>query len=201
MGKYGTPYARMDRDAYYTPFWATDVLFGALAFHGMVYEPFAGAGHIIHVAHRHVGRRVRGADIHTPEDPVVEPDFIVQEDFFERQTLPPRWGLTHIVSNPIYGPHGDIAVRAIEHSLELTEVVGGTVTMLLPTDFDHGSTRTHIFEHHAAFDGQWKLLNRIQWANLEARSEPKQNCSWFHWDWQRDRSVKPFVGYLGRMAA
>jgi hypothetical protein len=202
MGKHGTDYPRVDRDAYFTPLWVADVIFQAIRFEGIIFDPAAGRGNILHVAQKHHGGRARGLDIHTYEDPLVEPEIIVEGDFLAMQYLPSRWGLTHVVKNPPFGERGETAVRFIEHALDLTEPAGGTVTALLPSDFDHASTRRHIFDRHPAYAGQYKLLNRVRWTNLEQKpAGPKTNCTWFHWDWSKSPAAEPWVGYLGRMPA
>jgi hypothetical protein len=84
-------------------------------------------------------------------------------------------------------------VRFIEHALNLTERTKGQVWMLLPSDFDHGITRRHLFAEHPAFAYRVALHSRIKWfedPDKEKRSDPSTNHAWFGWCWMNQGGAR-----------
>jgi hypothetical protein len=105
-------------------------------------------------------------------------------DFLTTSALP--LGCTGIVTNPPFGERGVLALRFLEHALELTKPANGFVAMLLRVDYDSAKTRTHLFRDCPAFAKKVNLLDRIVWfADLPPgveRAAPKENHSWYVWD-------------------
>ena len=67
-------YARVPRDAYYTPAWVTEALLSQVSFRGAVWEPAAGGGDMSSV--------LRSAGYHVVETDIAWPDSI---DFLRQQ--------------------------------------------------------------------------------------------------------------------
>lgn len=68
--------------------------------------------------------------------------------------------------------------------------------MLLKVGFDSAKGRRHLFADHPAFAVEYRLTERIRWANLEqSAAGPTENHSWYVWDW-RKRPGPAVKGYL-----
>lgn len=178
-------YVRMDGDRYYTPGWVTEALLSVETFEGGVWDPAAGAGHIL--AALPTAIPTNGTDIAPDGAGIREADFL-------QVKVPGRWA--NIVTNPPYGVQSRLAVQFIEQALRLTRPHGGKVAMLLKVGFDSASGRRHLFADHPAFAAEHVLTRRIRWANLEQKaSGPTENHSWFVWDW-RKRGGMPAKSYI-----
>lgn len=193
MSQKSSGYERIEGDRYFTPHWVTEALISVERFAGTVWDPAAGAGHIMTPFLR-AQHTVLGTDIE-PADLIVDPG-----DFFDAV---PHIGRAAIVTNPPYGKGGRMAVRFIERALLLMEPVGGKVAMLLRVDFDSANGRRPIFNDHPAFAAKYTLTKRIRWANLpqvdengDPTSGPTDNHAWFVWDWQKRRDTHRAYGYL-----
>src|SRR5262245_54202695 len=103
---------------------------------------------------------------------VDDPPFLVTD------RRPPD-SVADLITNPPYGEgrRGELAVRFIEHALELKVP---RVAMLLRNDFDSALTRQHLFRFNPYFSTKIVLLNRIKW--FDGPSSPSDNHSWFIWD-------------------
>ena len=187
MSPHDSGYERIDGDRYFTPHWVTQALLAVEHFPGGIWDPCAGAGHILQALPH--GVPGFGSDI----DPVG--DSIKTADFFDT-VAGSSW--PNIVTNPPYGQGGKMAVRFIEHALDLTRPHGGKVAMLLRVDFDSASTRRHIFDDHPAFAAKYVLTRRVGWANLPQTSSPTINHAWLIWDWRKRAGTLPSIGYLPR---
>ena len=174
MTQAASSYARLDGDKYFTPAWVTEALLSVEHFSATVLDPAAGAGHILDVLAANF-IPCEGIDIAPDAPDIQERDFLLR--------LAPA---DHIVANPPYGISSRLAVQFIEHSLELTRPRGGKVAMLLKVGFDSAKGRRHLFDEHPAFAVEYRLLERIRWANLEqSAAGPTENHSWFVWDWRK----------------
>jgi hypothetical protein len=176
-------YARVNLDKYFTPRWVTEALLSVESFSGGMWDPAAGAGHMLEV----FPEPSYGSDL-APDAPHIK-----AVDFFDVKGGS-SW--PNIVTNPPYGIASRRAVRFIEHALGLTEPLGGKVAMLLKVGFDSAHGRRQIFGDHPAFAAEYRLTRRIRWVNLEQSSAgPTENHSWFIWDW-RKRGGPAVKGYL-----
>jgi len=181
-------YQRIEGDRYYTPAWVTQSLLSVESFVGGIWDPAAGAGHMVDEfpESRH------GSDI-APDRPDIE-----MADFLA--VCAGEW--PNIATNPPYGVQSRLAVKFVEHALRLTKPHGGKVAMLLKVGFDSAPGRTRLFRDHPAFAAEWRLTRRIAWANIEQKLDksgrpvgPTEHHSFFVWDW-RKRGGAPVKGYL-----
>ena len=178
---------RIAGDKYYTPTSLVRDFFAVETF-ASIYDPCAGAGHILDAC-AEAGIRAQGADIEPDRSDIARADF--------HTSWRPGDRLEHdVVTNPPFGPQGREAVFFIEASLMLTQTKGRKVAMLLHEDFDSAKTRRHLFADHPAFAGKYVLLQRILWANIEHTARASTNHAWFVWDWSREPG-DPFLRYLG----
>lgn len=184
MSQTRSGYDRIDGDRYFTPGWCTTALLSVEAFAGGVWDPCAGAGHILAALPPEIPRH--GSDI------APSAEGITAIDFFDVQA-----GLwPNIVTNPPFGVQSRLAVQFIDHALKLTQPLGGKVAMLLKVGFDSAGGRRRLFADHPAFAAEYRLTTRIRWANLvQSAAGPTENHSWFLWDW-RKRGGPAVKGYL-----
>ncbi|WDR03645.1 hypothetical protein PSQ19_06125 [Devosia algicola] len=185
MTQTASKYDRLDLEKYFTPAWPTEALLSAESFVGGIFDPAAGDGGILNALPASMKRH--GSDI-SPDA-----DGITAIDFFDIKAG--SW--PNIVTNPPYGPGGRLAVRFIEHALELTKPMGGKVAMLLRVDFDSAKTRRHIFADHLAYAAKYVLTRRIRWTNFEQKEAgPTVNHAWLVWDWRKRAGSPVTLGYL-----
>jgi hypothetical protein len=178
-------YARIEGERYYTPAWVTGALLSVEPISGGVWDPAAGAGDIIKALPP--GIPSFGSDI------APDADGIKELDFFDVK-IGGEWPI--ILTNPPYGKGSRLAVRFIEHALDLTRPMGGKVIMLLKVGFDSAGGRRHLFADHPAFAVEYRLTKRIRWTNLpQSDAGPTENHSIFLWDW-RKRPGPAVKGYL-----
>lgn len=178
-------YERVSGEKYFTPIWVTEALLSVETFAGGIWDPFAGDGRIL--AALPPGMPSYGSDIAPDADGIKALDFF---DVKAGSVWP------NIVSNPPYGVGSRLAVRCIEHSLELTRPLGGKVAMLLKVGFDSAGGRRHLFADHPAFAAEYRLTKRIRWTNfVQSEAGPTENHSWLLWDW-RKRGGPAVKGYL-----
>jgi hypothetical protein len=165
----GSNYKRLPFDHYPTPTEVTEALLDVVKFRKKIYDPCCGKRRMILHAVRRRGYIARGSDI------VGRPSV----DFFKVT----KDCKDDIITNPPYiGRAGKGALKFIERSLAITQRHRGKVAMLLPADFDSGSSRAHVFDH-PAFDVKLVLRNRVRWFHgLTGRT----NHAWFIWNWRRD---------------
>lgn len=174
-------YKRRKADDYPTPVEAVNVLFDS---HDLPYsvrdawDPCCGKRRRILEAVRNYGYKARGTDI-----------------IFGRDFLTTQFGQSKmdIVTNPPFGVQGRLAVAFIERALELTLRYRRRVFMLLPVDFDSGSTRQAIFGGCPRFAHKVVLLNRVRIFNNQSGTT---NHAWFVWDGSpRERWKLPTISY------
>jgi hypothetical protein len=201
MAQRNSGYMRTERDLYETPAWVTYALVPHLprSPHA-VWEPACGSGKMaLALANEFAG--VHTSDIHTGTD------FLTYEN--------KRPYADTIITNPPFG----LATEFVERALGLTWPAG-MVAMLLNSDFDHASTRKHLFANCTAFCKTVVLTRRIKWfegpikckhcngagfffttgkkckpcsGKGEKNQSPSENHSWFIWDWQhRGASTKAY---------
>jgi hypothetical protein len=184
MTQAASSYARIEGDKYFTPRKPIEDLLSVETFVGTVFDPGAGAGHILDVLAIY-GIPCHGMDIAPDVSWIAQGDFLLRTD-----------PLDNVLANPPYGVGSRVAVQFIEHALKLTKPTGGKVAMLLKVGFDSAKGRRHLFADHPAFAVEYRLLTRIRWANLEqSAAGPTENHSWFVWDW-RKRPGPAVKGYL-----
>lgn len=189
MSKHGPEYARQRNEKYFTPAWVTEALMEREAFFNGIFDPGAGAGHIMDVFDK-AGHLTFGSDIEPDDDRVTTADFLDPQMVF-------KVGCENVVSNPPFGIGGRLAVRFVEQALTVTRRQGGKVAMLLPLAFDAAKGRRHIFGDCPEFAGRYVLTTRIRWANLEQKAAgPMENHQWCIWDHRRNRNSDPFTRYI-----
>jgi hypothetical protein len=178
-------YERVANEKYFTPIWVTEALLSVETFAGGIWDPFAGDGRILAALPPEMPSY--GSDI------APDAEGIKALDFFDVKAGS-AW--PNIVSNPPYGVQSRLAVRCIEHALDLTRPLGGKVAMLLKVGFDSAGGRRHLFADHPAFAVEYRLTKRIRWTNLpQSDAGPTENHSFFVWDW-RKRPGPSVKGYL-----
>jgi len=178
-------YDRLDNEAYFTPAWVIHALLAVETFAGGVWDSGAGDGAIL--AALPPDMPCYGSDI-APAAPHIK-----EVDFFD-VTGGSLW--PNFILNPPYGHGGRLAVRFIEHALDLAEQHGGKVAALLRVDFDSAKTRRHIFGGHPAFAAKYILTRRIRWTNFDQKAAgPTENHAWFVWDWRKRAGTHPVIGY------
>ncbi len=174
MSQRESGYQRKERDLYETPMWVTEALIPHLPrVPATIWEPAAGSGQMAVVLSRLC--------------PVVRTDIEVYADTVELDFLEAgHWqGTNAIITNPPYDQAQEFCERALTHM----EGVGGTVAMLLRTDFDHAKSRAHLFRDCPAFAKKVVLTKRIAWfveANGRPKASPSFNHSWWIWDWTHE---------------
>jgi hypothetical protein len=185
MVQRGANYERKERDFYPTPPRPVELLLRARRFAPTLVDPCCGDGAMLEVFNK-FGHEAIGSDI----DPRC---MAVTWDFFEDPY--PINGPFDIVTNPPFGTQGATALWFIRRALNLTQPWEGQVCMLLPVDFDSGSTRVGVFKNMPCFAETLVMLERIVWFPREERVSPAQNWAWFCWDWQhRGPSIKSYIG-------
>lgn len=189
MSTKASGYAKVGGDKFYTPAWVTKALLSVETFDGGIWDPAAGDGQIIMA----LPAGAYGSDI------APDVDWVKAVDFFDV-----RAGNTwpNIITNPPYGEQSRLAVRFIEHALQLTKPLGGKVAMLLKVGFDSAGSRRHLFGDHPAFAAEHRLTRRIRWTNFEQKKAgPTENHSWFCWDWRARPGTTPIKSYLPKETA
>lgn len=192
MSQRDSGYARQERDLYETPAWVTYALIPHLPRTPRgAWEPAAGSGKMVAALVNEFGG-IHASDINTGTD------------FLLCETVPTS--SSTIITNPPF----NLATEFIERALALTEPSAGMVAMLLGSDFDHASTRKHLFAQCPAFCKTVVLTKRIKWfegpvtckhckgigfdfaksakckpcgGKGSKEQSPSENHSWFIWDW------------------
>lgn len=174
-------YMRHERDFYQTPAWATLALLKCWQpGGGMVWECAAGAGKMAEVL-MDAGFPVLATDIEPQPHPFITID---RHDFVTGEAF--GTGAFKIITNPPFDQADAFATKA----LELIERNGGSVALLLPSDWDHApgrgkaKVRARLTEHpmHAM---QIKLRRRIRW--IEGTTiHPRNWHSWHVWDMRHE---------------
>lgn len=177
MATRNSDYEREERDAYYTPAEVIDCVVKKAVLPGVMWDPCEGKG-AVRDRLSHWGFICYGSDIETGPD------------FLETPTLPMP-DVRGIVTNPPF----NVAEDMIWHALGLLKPVQGLLALLLPSVFDHGRTKRHLFELCPQFTGQIKLQKRIVWFWPKDGSTPHPSewHSWFVWNWRNLR--EPWVRY------
>ena len=165
-------YSRIPGDEYFTPRWCTEVLLNLSDLPKAVWEPAVGTGAIAKVLKAR-GHDVYGTDIKDhgyPDTKVL--------DF-----LKPMLTIGHscIVTNPPY----DRAQEFVEQAVAQTQMMSGSVYMLLRHEFDCARSRSHLFGSCSIFAGKIVLTQRPNWTDSR-KASPRHNFAWFIWDWKHD---------------
>jgi hypothetical protein len=178
MGKHEVGYARAERDLYPTiQSFVVDALAHRLDLRGArIWEPASGNGDMARDLRRH------GAVVHATDnvDRGASQDEIL--DFLSDRE--PRFtDLTYIITNPPGGSRNATAVKFVERGLAYVARRGVTLALLLPSDFDSGRTRRHLFADCPHFAAAIVLTRRIVWFERRdgKRPAPKENHRWFVW--------------------
>lgn len=167
MSQRDSGYARMARDLYETPAWATAALFPHLpSSPNVIWEPAAGSG------------KMADALLEASEKviTVLRTDIATGTDFL---ACTDHQSADAIITNPPY----ELATEFIWHARTLMGPVDGFVAMLLRTDFDHAKTRADLFGACPHFAKKVVLTRRIQWFE-DSKGSPSFNHAWFLWDWK-----------------
>ena len=132
----------------------------------MIWEPAAGKGLMAAAL----------ADAY-PKATVV-PSGLPDADFFnlegeEMTTL--SLVSTALITNPPY----DLAQEFVEKALEY-KAGGGTVAMLLRSEWLHAASREHLGTREAGFHAKIELLWRPRWFE-DGTESPRHNFAWFVW--------------------
>ncbi len=180
MSQKHSGYELVPGDNYHTPAWVTEALLSVEIFDAPIWEPAAGAWHMVHPI----------ADFYDSTN-VVPTDIDEGADFFSYNT--PALGAKSIITNPPYS--NGLAEKFVRHALDLMEMVEGKIAMLLPLAWDSAKGRRNLFKDNPAFKAKYTLTKRIRWENLEQKANgPSQNHAWYVWDW--NNSNLPLAGYL-----
>lgn len=166
MAQRKSGYDPVPGDLYLTPDWPVDALFDLESFPDAILEPAAGDHGVRNRIEFHVKRPVAWCEISQGRD------------FFTTAPGEAR----SIITNPPYSK--GMAVKFIEHALEVTRPVGGKVAMLLSHGFDTALERGHLFGRCRAWSAKHVLTDRIRWRNLNQKDNgPSGNHAWYVWDW------------------
>jgi hypothetical protein len=174
MGKHGNEYTRQDKDFYPTPAWVTEALLQHLDVTGRnLWEPAAGTGNMAKVLSLAGAARIHCSDIANYGYPL---------DALREFTAGGETPVAHpvIITNPPGGPRNATAEAFIASGLRHI-MYGGTLALLLSTDFDSAVTRRGLFDECRWFTTRIILTKRITWFDRAdgVREAPKENHAWF----------------------
>lgn len=177
MSQRNSGYARKPDEAYDTPAWVAGVVAPYLRNRGVqhVWEPAPGKGQLVR-ALRELGYTV----------------LVTCDDFF---TLTHRPFADAIVTNPPFGPYGQIAASFIRTALSTSARI---IALVLRIDYDSAITRADIFRDCPYFAGKIVLLRRIKW--FAGPRTPSDNHAWFIWDKDRPEG-EPRIWYQAPWAS
>jgi hypothetical protein len=162
MSQRESGYERKPLDQYETPAWVTLALVPKLpVFSGKIWEPACGSGKMV-------------AALRQAKFEVVGTDIIQGVDFLQHAT---EMGVSAVITNPPYA----LAREFIERALRISG--NRIVAMLLRTDFDHASSRAHLFADCPMFAKKVVLTKRIRWFE-DSNGSPSFNHCWMIWDQQ-----------------
>lgn len=179
-------YERQDNDAYFTPAWVTQALLREEEFADWIWEPSAGAGHIV-TPLRAAGHAVIATDI-------VDYGFALHGlgDFLEPSDVVAVGRSSHrfdLVSNPPYKAAAGYVWRA----LEVGRIMRGKVALLLPAEYSYPIKRRAFFKGNPHFKAKIEISTRIKWIFpklidgvwvFEEKNEaaPRFYSAWYIWD-------------------
>ena len=178
MGKHETGYQRSPRDFYPTrQAWVTQGLLAHIDVGGLnVLEPAAGEGHMAEVLKAAGAASVFCNDIEDRGYPLDQISDYTTADFPKQ--------FDAIITNPPQGGRTSILFkRFIETGLAYIGERGGTLALLLPTDFDSAKTRGRLFADCPLFAAKIVLMGRIVWFERDDgdHEAPKENHAWYVW--------------------
>lgn len=183
----GAEYPRQPRDTYITPrepiasLLTLGPLFGTLE-NKSVCDPCCGNGALMRVLEEW-GYHALGFDIE-PWGPYTKTNFLTEP-------FSSFYGQCDIVTNPPYGTQGILARKFIERALSITSIWRGKVAMLLPMDYDSGSSRRHLFKDCTPFKYKIVLCYRIHWFGDQGG---EKNFAWYVWDWKNTEAPTIIYG-------
>ena len=178
MGKHENGYERSPRDFYPTrqP-WVIHGLLAHIDIRGLnVLEPAAGGSHMAEVLKATGAASVFCNDIEDRGYP------LDQISDFTTAVFPKQFDA--IITNPPQGGRTSILFKGfIETGLAYIGDHGGTLALLLPTDFDSAKTRGRLFADCPLFAAKIVLMGRIVWFERDDgdRAAPKENHAWYVW--------------------
>lgn len=179
-------FPRQARDTYITPREpVVSLILSGPTFGKRICDPCCGNGALLK-ALEELGYDVFGSDLE-PFGPYPKQDFIASDPWASQYD---------IITNPPYGPQGMLARMFIERALECTQPWQGKVAMLLPMDYDSGSTRRHVFGDHPAFVCKVVLCYRIKWFGDQGG---EQNFAWYVWDWKNESYPRIIYAYRSKL--
>jgi hypothetical protein len=173
MGKHETGYARVERDHYPTPRWATESLLELINVRAKnIWECACGDGRMAEVL-KAAGANVFSTDIESSYADAIF-DFLSNEN-------PPRESFDGCITNPPFGVQARTATAFIRKGLH--RMGDGFLALLLPIDFDSGKTRTDVFGNCPRFVGKIVLTRRCKWFERPTKPKmgPKENSAWYLW--------------------
>jgi hypothetical protein len=183
MGKHETNYAKIERDFYPTPSWATRALLAHIDIHGLdIWEPACGDGRMSKVLWA-AGARVYSSDI-------VDRGY-TGLDALRDYTMSLPVPVAGTITNPPFGPRGKLAEAFIRTGLRHLD--RSFLALLLPCDFDSAKTRAPLFCDCPQFAGKVILTKRCKWFEdpSKPKKSPKENSAWFLWGSVPFRSAHP----------
>lgn len=203
-------FARLELDSYWTQPWVTEALLDRVSFPRHVLEPAAGRGDMVEVLKAR-GYQVQARDVKDWGCPGVRvDDFLTTGPALPLPDVAFAGKRFAVVTNPPYAH----AEAFIAKALELTEVAGGMVAMLLRNEFDSGQSdrgegpRRALIADHPAFDAKLTLTRRPRWDwhlpakkpgeerhGPQQRQSPRHNFAWLIWDWRRTVNRPPRLLY------
>lgn len=159
MSRRDSGFERQEKEFYPTPRWVVHAFNEVVPLKDrMVWECACGAGEPAE-AIKECGGRVFATDIH--DYGYAGMDCLY--DFLSAGECPAPAHVDVIFTNPPYGKRASLVIPFIEKGMDLIRARGGLLGFLLPTDFDHASTRYDLFDDCELYCGQIKLTKRIKW--------------------------------------
>lgn len=199
MSRTKSGYAPQRLHLYETPAW---VVAEGLAVHipvaGLdVCDPCCGRGAIARALHNLGAGYVFASDIKRYKNSAWPADVGFEVRDFLSSSQPRDADL--LVINPPYGPQGRTAEAFIRRAVERIRRNRNEAkaAILLPSDFDHASSRGDLFEGNPYFAGTIRLRRRIVWFKKKgSKSGPSENHCWFIFSSKaRDRGAAPWTLY------
>jgi hypothetical protein len=168
------------------------VLLESVTLPGAVWEPHAGAGHLVK-ALRAQGVEVLASDLHAyPLVPGLDVQIRTGVDFLTQTDLPYR--VRSIVMNPPYGRGID---AHIHHALALLRHVDGVLVLLARSDLSYAGGRK-VLMRDPGFARKVELGWRLRWVE-GTKESGKHNYALYIWDYREGRSTGATIGHGYRL--
>jgi hypothetical protein len=166
-------FERFARDDYMTldADWIAPALCRAVHVQGLILEPCAGRGHLVH-ALRGLGLEVVASDLFAYADSLV-PDIVPGADAFDLKSLA---GYAFLITNlPYYSQDAILA-----HLLPIAARDGCCVAVLARSEWRSARNRGVLVHDNPRFVGEVALTKRPVWVRPPIAS-PRHWFSWFVW--------------------